>query len=300
MPKRRELAVAFAERGVPIFPVRLFRKPDGRWAKVPCVKRWQHRASIDLAMVEGWWRQWPDVWPAIPLVRTGWVVVDADRHPGEADGVAALAELGPMPAHPVVPTAGGGEHHYFTQPPAAVRGKQAFAPGIDLLGTSRFVVGYALPEGAMPDLPEVFRKRSRDVKSEKGPDDVCKWKSVRVRDVGGEVADLVQALRQLDPVGWRGQRDAWLMLMGAAKFAGIACEDFIAWSVGDPVYVGDAEIIRGQWDSLRPWHAGALWAALSQAGIKVTHHHITTHTTHRVSLPAAAKAEVAVIARQSG
>jgi hypothetical protein len=75
-------------------------------------------------------------------------------------------------------------------------------------------------------------------------------------DAGG----LLDALRAMDPCDWRGQHDAWRDLMNACKAEGIACEDFVSWSVGDPVYAHDGQSIRREWKSLRAQHGGALWA----------------------------------------
>jgi len=151
-------ALAFAQANIAIFPVRLFRDGD-RLRKAPYIREWPTRASADARQVGEWWRQWPDAVPGIPLARYGRVVVDADRHPGKPDGVAAFAELGPMPPHPIVATASGGEHHFFAQPDPPIAGKPSFAPGIDLLGVGRFVVGYELaPLLALeaPELPTMF------------------------------------------------------------------------------------------------------------------------------------------------
>lgn len=154
----------FAEAGIAIFPVRLFRQGE-RLRKEPYIKQWQHRATADPRMVEGWWRQFPEALVGIPLAKCGLVVVDADRHPGKPDGVAAFATLGPLPPHPIVRTAGGGEHHFFRQPDPPVPSSNALAHlGIDILGTSRFVVGYDLaPLLAVeaPTLPDLFRARAK-------------------------------------------------------------------------------------------------------------------------------------------
>jgi Bifunctional DNA primase/polymerase, N-terminal len=154
-----ESALQFAAHNVPIFPVRL-RWDGTRWLKEPHIKQWQHRASADPRQVEEWWWQWPNALPGIALARTRWVVVDCDRH-GGPDGVAAFQELGPMLPHPIVTTPSTGKHHFFAQPNPPITSSNAFKHlGIDILGTSRFVVGYDLAPlvaQAAPELPEVFR-----------------------------------------------------------------------------------------------------------------------------------------------
>src|SRR5262245_37513261 len=134
-------ALDFAEAGISIFPVELpalagsgGRNPTsliGLIAPAPTptllraggyVGHWQCRAFH----LVGWDGSWLTL-----------IVI-----PGKPDGVAALAELGGLPPHPVVKTAGGGEHHFFRQPALPVADNHALAGnGIDVLGTSRFVVG---------------------------------------------------------------------------------------------------------------------------------------------------------------
>jgi hypothetical protein len=145
-----DLALAFAHAGFPIFPVNVFHQRD-RWRKVPHVVKWANAATTDATLIAQWWRQWPLAMPGVPLARCDCVVVDCDCHPGAADGLAELRKLGPLPLHPVVATKSGGEHHYFRQPPERIT-RHDWCDGIEVLGTSSFVVGYALPQGAMPEL----------------------------------------------------------------------------------------------------------------------------------------------------
>jgi hypothetical protein len=154
-----KLALAFAATGFPVFPVDVFWDDERkRWRKVPCIKEWESRASINRYLIEFWWRRWPLAVPGIPLGRCGKVVVDADRHPGCVDGVALFHELdrtrGPFPVHPYNQTKGGGEHHWFAQPAMPIR--WAKWAGGEVLGHGRFVVGYAVPQGECPELPQVF------------------------------------------------------------------------------------------------------------------------------------------------
>jgi hypothetical protein len=83
------------------------------------------------------------------------------------------------------------------------------------------------------------------------------------------VATLTDALFALDAQDWRGRHDEWLSLANACKFEGIAEDDWVEWSLGDPMYRADERVIRRKWKSLTPAHGGALWAALKAAGIKV-------------------------------
>ena len=229
-------ALAFAESGIRIIPVRLFREGD-RWRKRPHITEWRKRASNDPKVIAEWWREFPDAAVGIVLEHYGRVVVDCDRH-GGSDGVAAFRALGDFPPHPVVRTLSGGEHHYFLQPDPPIAGT-SFADGIDLLGTSRFVVGYELIAGPMPALPEVFRKG-------------C---SRRQRNLPGcvppmriDVGEAEAALLRLDPTDYR-EHGAWLALAMSAHAAGIDRDAFIRWSTSDPAYADDGAEIAERWSS---------------------------------------------------
>jgi hypothetical protein len=146
--------MALADAGLAVMPVELYRDGE-RWRKVPCIKNWEAGATTDPTRIARWWGHWPLAVPGVPLGRCGRVVVDCDRH-GGVDGVAAFAELGPFPPHPVNQTKSNGAHHWFTQPAEPIRWVKW--EGGEVLGVGRFVVGYAVPVGPMPVLPEVFWK----------------------------------------------------------------------------------------------------------------------------------------------
>jgi hypothetical protein len=269
--RRIDFALTFAQAGFPIFPVNVFRRGE-RWRKVPYVHDWANAATTDPRQIGEWWMLWPLAMPALPLSRCGLVVVDADRHPGGADGVAAFHELGLMPRHPIATTKSGGEHHFFRQPPSPISKEQNWRLGIDLLGASSFVVGYAVPEGEIPELPDVF------CRSERNPRSVVSLN-------GGApphhdpvvVADLTTALRKMNVCEWNGKHveggmlKEWYELLLGCKYVGISEADFIEWCVSDPDYAQDAEDIACHWHHARAKHGGAFWRELSKRGIKVRH-----------------------------
>ena len=166
-------ALRLASAGVPVFPVRVSKGSRGEWRKQPDIKDWQRAASTDAAIVERWWREFPDAVPGIALGRCGLVVIDPDRHQGAADGVAAFADLvrrnGGLLPHPVTHTAGGGEHHVFRQREGEPLGNRtgSLPEGICVRGDGGFVVapGAVRPDGAAwradgdaPDLADAFNK----------------------------------------------------------------------------------------------------------------------------------------------
>jgi hypothetical protein len=173
---RRDVNLAVAHRlanaGMPIFPVKATQGPNGGWRKIPAIKDWQQASSTDATHINGWWEQFPDAVPGIALGKCGLVVVDPDRHPGGADGVAAFVGLvdqhGGLPTHPLTHTAGDGEHHVFRQPNGEPLGNRSgkLPVGICVRGAGGFVVapGAVRPDGAAwrangntPDLVDAFR-----------------------------------------------------------------------------------------------------------------------------------------------
>jgi hypothetical protein len=124
-------------------------------------------------------------------------------------------------------------------------------------------------------LPEVFRKpyagaleegRTLKIKIE----EKSNVDRGRRHGEGVEVANLTAALRQMNPCDWRNDYPGWFALLTACQFAGIPRREFVDWSLGDPHYAADRRDIERIWDSARPKHAGALWKALAERGIKVT------------------------------
>ena len=66
------------------------------------------------------------------------VVVDADRHKEDEDGIETLRSLcakhGELPPHPWCSTANNGQHHYFRQPANEKIGNKKLAPGLETRG----------------------------------------------------------------------------------------------------------------------------------------------------------------------
>jgi hypothetical protein len=73
------------------------------------------------------------------------------------------------------------------------------------------------------------------------------------------MASIGDELSKLNPIDYRG-RDDWLRLMMACHAAGIDREEFIGWSVSDPLYGNDWGEIERQWDALRPDGGVTGWA----------------------------------------
>jgi hypothetical protein len=138
-------AIALARRGLPVFPCMPESKkpvPGSHGCK---------EATIDLAVIERWWRQNPDYNIAIASgPRSGVFVldVDTDKADGEAELRKLEAQYGKLPQTVEAITAHG-RHLYFACPDRLVRcSVSALAPGLDIRGQG----GYALaPPSKHPD-----------------------------------------------------------------------------------------------------------------------------------------------------
>ena len=167
---RYKTAQVCARIGWRVFPMRF--TPDGK--KTPAMRRWQHRATIDLDMIHDWWGDpnWYD-WTDDGKTRwyfncdvgiaTGresnlWALdIDSTAH-SKADGLTTLRELlawhnDQLPPTFTVRTPSGGHHLYFTYPiDREVKNSAggALGPGLDVRGWHGYVVapGTVRPKGA--------------------------------------------------------------------------------------------------------------------------------------------------------
>lgn len=133
-----DAALAYARRGLPIFPVSR--------SKVPLVSHGFKDASADEAQVREWWGRWPDANIGMPTgERTGLLVVDVDRKSGGLVSLERLMEANGVEniTTPHVETGGGGLHFYFKAD--ARFGQHSGEPnsevaGIDYRGATGYVV----------------------------------------------------------------------------------------------------------------------------------------------------------------
>jgi len=185
-----------------------------------------------------------------------------------------------LKASPVVRTGSGGVHVYLSKPkePTRVRKGLSDYPGIDFLSVGRFVVapGSKHPDGPlyrwatdpeetmwpcapfapasllraleMPDLPP---KRTTEPEFE--PD---------------EIETLLTHL----PVEDFADHEEWFKLMCAVHHAsgGLAREEFVEWSAGDPLYSADDELVCYRWDTLGDYDG-------MRAGVGTLIHYLKLH-----------------------
>ncbi len=130
-------ALAYARRGVPVFPC----EPGG---KRPLTTSGFWDASTDPARIEGWWRERPDANVGVPTGRrSGLLVLDVDpREGGDATLKALERTDGPAPRTSRARTGGGGLHLYFRYPaePAVKNSAGFLGRGLDVRGEGGYVV----------------------------------------------------------------------------------------------------------------------------------------------------------------
>jgi hypothetical protein len=220
--------------------------------------------------------QWQE-WKHSPLVgvqtgeRNGFDVLDVDTY--KASGAAWWdANKSKLPTTLVHETRQGGKHFFFVHAPGLRGSEGRIAAGVDVRAEGNYAIwwpreGYAVEDAPLAPWPswllEEARKPVRD-------DYVDPRQGKKKRDEERvEVAGLVEALRQMDPVDWREKFQSWFALCGAVKAVGISKAAFLDWTTQDAQYAHRREEIERIWDSALAAHGRAFYKALSERGIKI-------------------------------
>ncbi|MBR9893824.1 AAA family ATPase [bacterium] len=180
MQANLDVALAWAEVGIPIFPARAE-------SKRPHVTGWQNKATTDPAQLRRWWRKWPDAMPAIPTgSRSGIAVLDLDRKNGK-DGFETLRELGHDPdalSPHVISTPSGGGHIYFRHVDGLRNSTDEIGPGVDVRAYGGLVIAPGAINGKgsygrlsgplkrivadLPEWPAVLQSPAREPRQSSG------------------------------------------------------------------------------------------------------------------------------------
>ncbi|MGF6920742.1 AAA family ATPase [Paraburkholderia sp. 40] len=256
-------ALAYAARGMHVLPL----EPKGKAPLGRLVPNGKNDATCDPEIIKRWWGAVPDANIGISFAPSGLVVVDIDRHEGQANGFDTLSELeaeyGPLNSPVVVTSGGGGEHRYYRTPVGAhLPGKAA--RGVDLLHKGYGVVPPSIHPNGMPyswmpgcslfDAPEIPVLPEWVYARRPEPKSAPKADSDRLPD---EVARACSALFFLNA---GCDRDRWIRLGMAAKDAGVPFEVFDAWSATGANYTGEDDC-RIAWDSFEDDKAVRITAA---------------------------------------
>jgi hypothetical protein len=136
-PTLPKAALAYARRGVPVFPC----EPG---AKRPLTRNGHWDATTDPRVIERWWKRWPSANVGVPTgKKSGVVVLDVDVDDGGLESLAKLERAGaPTPKTARTRTGGGGIHVFFRNPRGTEIRNSAglLGPGLDVRGEGGYVV----------------------------------------------------------------------------------------------------------------------------------------------------------------
>jgi hypothetical protein len=139
-------AQVYAALGLPVVPMHA-RRPGGGCScpdracpdpgKHPRLRGWQRLATTDPAVVEEWWRRWPDANLGLATGRR-FDVLDLDGAAG-VEALRAALSINPWEhPGPVARTGGGGWHLLYR--PLGLGNRVRLAPGLDWRGRGGLVV----------------------------------------------------------------------------------------------------------------------------------------------------------------
>lgn len=151
-----QAALDLARAGYHIFPCRSSGENEKR-PLTPPIMEWKEQSTCDVAQVQRWWSTYPQAAIGLDCGKSGLLVIDADRHKAEEDGVEAfgalMAENGFHPdSAPFSATPKDGNHHFFRQREGDAphgNGRGSLPPGIDVRGNGGYVIapGTVMPDG---------------------------------------------------------------------------------------------------------------------------------------------------------
>ena len=167
LSKQAQAALAYAQRGWPVFPVfEIKESGDCACGRTHCGSAGKHprtphglkEASTSAEQIRRWWNRWSNANVAIRTgMESGLVVLDVDPR---NDGMRSLEELehvlgGFLPECPTVITGGGGTHTYFTVPDDGkpVPSVGSMLPGIDVKADGGYVMHHPRTTPAVGSTP---------------------------------------------------------------------------------------------------------------------------------------------------
>ena len=103
-------------------------------------------ATVDLAMIAGWWRRWPSANVGIATGQiSGFLVLDVDGEPGK-DSLRTLEDQhGPLPSTVEAITGSDGRHILFAYPGHPIGNRVKFAPGLNTRADGGYIVAAPSP-----------------------------------------------------------------------------------------------------------------------------------------------------------
>jgi hypothetical protein len=245
----RSWALRYAETGISVFPC----KADA--TKIPLIK-WRAGSTTDAGTIAGWWNRWPNSFVGIDLHKCGLVVLDADRHDGGADGVAAVNALfrdhgADLSGVPITHTPGNGYHFYFRQPKGEPLGNREgdLPDGVNVRGAGGLTIA---PYCVRPD-----GKSYRGVAAH--PDLMTAFQRGTIPVIPGWLVEIIQPPPRSEPIAITKQRGHRFDRYAAAALERMAKElaakprdtgrnndlNLMAWKMGTMVargWIGQPEV----------------------------------------------------------
>lgn len=216
-------ALWYAAQNWPIFPCR------GKVPAIPASEGGQgfKDATCDAAVIERWWKRWPQANIGIPTGGKFWVLDCDPRHGGDATLDALERQHGTCGDTASVVTGGGGSHHYFALPGTGtvVHHTPVLGAGLDVQGLGGYVI-------APPSVhPETGRAYAWDLGRDLEAPGVCvapSWLEALVITPAAS-AQAPQAILDANLPIPEGQRDNTLFRMAASmRHAGFAQDEILA------------------------------------------------------------------------
>jgi Bifunctional DNA primase/polymerase, N-terminal len=171
-----------------------------------------------------------------------------------------------------------GVHLLFRHAPGLRGSIERVAPGVDVRAEGNYVIwwpreGLAVEDRPIAEWPEWLLKeasKARGKAARRSEGDLRT--SLSERGVEGIIAveSIREALAQLNPCAFEGDRERWVAFMNGAKAIGAPMELFAEWTSRNPAYERNDDEIERNWHSVRGLHAGAFYAELKAVAIKFT------------------------------
>jgi Bifunctional DNA primase/polymerase, N-terminal/Primase C terminal 2 (PriCT-2) len=157
-----DAALAYAEHGVPIFPLdprskkpipRRDRDPTGKYPKGIPATGGLYKATTDRAIIRAWWQEHPNALIGLPMgERTGVWTLDVDTGEDHADGVAEWNKIVAQHTHTrQVPERRGIHHHLRTIPPFITREHRSATGGPHIIFNWHTELPIGCGSGGLPD-----------------------------------------------------------------------------------------------------------------------------------------------------
>ncbi len=249
---------------IPLKQIRLDLPTDNPWNKRPLYNNWTTRQHTKKQIEHFAKRKHNIGWCLGPKD----LIIDVDARNNGIEGFKLLQADYPQinfSFFPSVSTGGGGYHIYATIPSeidgARIRKGLPKYPGIDFLSNNRQILipGCIHPTGKSYEWiadspfndqpPEIPLKLSRQLVY-KNPSQTSQ-QSRQHPSTLHTLSELAELLSKL-PVEEYDDNDSWFSLMASAHHctAGEGIEEFLEWSLDDPEYQDDEQVIRSRWESL--------------------------------------------------